>query len=435
MTEEDFIAAAGRGRLDRVYRYGDVAVAAGGDRGAAARAVGNAIRRTDFPCAPHFVPNDYRLTEDYRSVLGDGREAWIARLRADGIEVSEDGVVAEHHRGDPADLLPGLSHTTPSADAPRGDSLPQGRRGARGPAAGGATSGLQLGDRVEHRGIVVSPIFPRRAPRARYLSLAAAIPLGLRVVEVDESGAVPELLAVNPLDSDVLLYDGEELVGAKQNRILNVSVLLAAGSETRIPVSCVEAGRWSRRSAAFSSARHASYPELRRRKAERLAREPMARGAAQGAVWDDIAAKADRMGVSSSTGASADIFAGKEEEMAELRRAFPRQPGQCGALFALGSDRVCLDYVSRPDVFAELYPKLLDGYLLDALERLDGEPAPASSGGAFLAALGSADAHRRPSAALGNDLRLNGRSVLGSALEHRGEILQLSGFSTGEVSS
>ena len=42
-------------------------------------------------------------------------------------------------------------------------------------------------------------------------------------------GDVPELAVSNPLPDDVLLYDGAEVVGAKQNRILNVSVLVAAG--------------------------------------------------------------------------------------------------------------------------------------------------------------------------------------------------------------
>jgi hypothetical protein len=91
---------------------------------------------------------------------------------------------------------------------------------------------------------------------------------------------VPELLATNPLESNVLLYDGEELLGAKQNRILNVTVLVAATSETRIPVSCVEEGRWSARSTFFDAAKHTAYPELRRRKAERLSADPLALGLA-----------------------------------------------------------------------------------------------------------------------------------------------------------
>jgi hypothetical protein len=146
------------------------------------------------------------------------------------------------------------------------------------------SSTIQLGDPVVHRGIVIAPLFPRRQPCADYIMLEEAIPLGFHVTEVDAAGSVPELLAQNPLDSNVLLYDGEELVGAKQNRILNVTVLVPAQSETRLPVSCVEEGRWSARSAAFAAAKHTAYPALRRRKAELLSADPLAPGLAQSAV-------------------------------------------------------------------------------------------------------------------------------------------------------
>src|SRR6266498_3031889 len=137
---------------------------------------------------------------------------------------------------------------------------------------------------MEHRGLVIVPSFPRADPKAEYVTLEEALPLGFRITEVDAAGSVPELRALNPLDTPVLLYDGEELLGAKQNRILNVTVLAAAKSETRIPVSCVEQGRWHARSADFDAARHAAYPELRRRKAEQLSSSPLARGIAQSDV-------------------------------------------------------------------------------------------------------------------------------------------------------
>ena len=92
---------------------------------------------------------------------------------------------------------------------------------------------FQLGEPVEHRGIVVAPVFPLCDPVAAYVTLDEALASGLRVREVDESGSVPELVVENPLDWRVLLYDGEELVGAKQNRILNVSVGPGSSSATR----------------------------------------------------------------------------------------------------------------------------------------------------------------------------------------------------------
>jgi hypothetical protein len=286
---------------------------------------------------------------------------------------------------------------------------------------------VQLGDPQEHRGIVVTPLFPRRDPVARYITLDEALPHGLRIAETSESGSVPELVVESPLAERVLLYDGEELVGAKQNRILNVSVLVEARSKLTVPVSCVERGRWSRMSASFASGRHISHAELRRRKAETQAAEPLARGVAQSEVWEAVHDKALRMSVHSPTGASADLYRAHERRLHRLEDAFPAQPGQCGALLGIGGD-LCLDLVSRPDAFARLWPKLRAGYLLDALERLDGRPTARSRVEQFLAHVDRADHARQPSAGLGDDVRLRGENVVGSGLELDGELVQLSAF-------
>ena len=210
----------------------------------------------------------------------------------------------------------------------------------------------------------------------------------------------------------MIVCDGEELVGAKQNRILNVTVLVPARGIVRIPVSCVEQGRWSRGSGAFSAASHTAYPELRRRKAERLAAAPLRLGAAQDEVWSAVAEKSIRLGSYSPTGAQAHIFASRGRELADLRGAFPLEPGQSGALVALGSDLLCLDYLSRPEAFARLYPKLLDGYLLDALERLDGAAGAGRAAGGVrrgrargAAAAGAVGRARRGRAGVGEGAR------------------------------
>ena len=287
---------------------------------------------------------------------------------------------------------------------------------------------LQLGDPVAHRGVVVAPLFPLSTPRAVYITLDQAIPQGLRVVEVDEGGSVGELVVENPTGSAVLLYDGEELLGAKQNRVLNVTVLVPAERTIRIPVSCVEQGRWSHESRDFHGAPATAYPELRRRKAEALAAEPMRRGSAQGEVWADIADKAGRLGHHSPTGAHADMQRDLAPRMDDLARAFPAQPGQCGVVLALDGRVVCLDAVSRPDAFAQLYSKLLRGYMLDAIEALDRPAAAREVIARFLAALDPAGAKRSPSAGLGEDLRMEGTGVIGSGLELDGELIQVSAY-------
>jgi ARG and Rhodanese-Phosphatase-superfamily-associated Protein domain len=287
---------------------------------------------------------------------------------------------------------------------------------------------LQLGEPVTHRGITIVPVFPLRDPAAAYTTLEDALPRGFRIAETSDAGSVPELIAENPLDERVLLYDGEELIGAKQNRILNLSVLVDAGSQTRILVSCVEVGRWHRSSATFAAASHTAGPEIRMRKAVALESNALARGAAQADVWDAVAAKSHRLGVHSPTGAHSDLFEARKDAMRELAAAFSAQPGQCGMALVLPDGRACLDYLSRPDAYAHHHRKLLEGYMLDAMEQLDQPGADAARASVLVAAVSGAAAVRQPSAALGVDLRIKAAGVMASGLELDGEILQLSAY-------
>ena len=68
----------------------------------------------------------------------------------------------------------------------------------------------------------------------------------------------------------MLLLDGEELVGAKQNRVLNLTILAPARQAITIPVSCVEAGRWHAESDAFRPAGHVMYSRARAAKASQV---------------------------------------------------------------------------------------------------------------------------------------------------------------------
>jgi hypothetical protein len=81
----------------------------------------------------------------------------------------------------------------------------------------------------------------------------------VRVTELNAGGSVPELRLENNADLPVLLVDGEELVGAKQNRVLNLTILAPAKRTTVIPVSCVEAGRWAMSPADVKTADYMMY--------------------------------------------------------------------------------------------------------------------------------------------------------------------------------
>jgi hypothetical protein len=287
---------------------------------------------------------------------------------------------------------------------------------------------LQAGDTVTHRGISVTPLFPTTDPAAQYVSLATAAAQGFTVKEVDDDGSVGELLVTNPTPHRVLLYDGEEVLGAKQNRIINMAVLVEAGATLDVPVSCVEAGRWNWQTDEFTRAGRAPSPDVRRAKAEHMREAPTRRGVAQSAVWDAVELKEMQHGFSSPTSSHGDLIEQQRPQIEELARAFAPQPGQCGMVLGMDGRISCMDAVSRPDVWADLHQALLTGYMLDALPAVGRAPAPDGAVGEFLAAVAGATRTSGPAAGLGTDLRLAGDRVVGSGLDLGGELLQVTAF-------
>ena len=88
--------------------------------------------------------------------------------------------------------------------------------------------------------LTLIPLLHHGSKKPEYLTLDEAMATGrFHVTEVSEAGHVPELRVRNDLDRPVLLLDGEELVGAKQNRVVNLTILVGAQSTLTIPVSCV----------------------------------------------------------------------------------------------------------------------------------------------------------------------------------------------------
>ena len=109
-----------------------------------------------------------------------------------------------------------------------------------------------------------------------YLTLDEALEAKtIEVTEVDEHGSVPELHIVNRGGTMVFLMAGEPLIGAKQTRVLNASMMVPADSKLPVPVSCVEQGRWgyqSRRFRGGGSATHAQLKKMMTRQSTRASR-------------------------------------------------------------------------------------------------------------------------------------------------------------------
>ena len=90
---------------------------------------------------------------------------------------------------------------------------------------------VKVGRKQSYKNLAMFPLLSTYSAPLDYLILDEALAEGLiEVVEVDEGGSVPELKVINKTPKMSLILDGEELVGAKQNRIVNTTILIQANT-------------------------------------------------------------------------------------------------------------------------------------------------------------------------------------------------------------
>jgi len=300
---------------------------------------------------------------------------------------------------------------------------------------------LELGSPVTAANLTMYPLLLPVESAPGYLTLDEALAAGLAsVTEVSESGSVPELLVKNGAAKPVLILDGEELVGAKQNRIVNLTILVAAQQTLHIPVSCVEAGRWARRSREFAAAGRAHYATGRARKLEQVScamRNSGTRAADQGDVWQDIEEKSRRMKAGSATHAAAAMYERSRSKLDAFIEELEAVPRQAGALFTINGIVAGLDVFDSPATWRKSMRKLVQSFGLDALDHADARGhRGASEGGSdarprpevFLAALKQASRERFPAIGVGEDVRIDGDSIVGGGLVVDGKVVHLVAF-------
>jgi len=315
---------------------------------------------------------------------------------------------------------------------------------------------LRLGERQAEGPLVVFPIFangdgaagaaeagagaaggedaaPRRR-RPRFITLRQALAEGRALItEVSEGGSVPELRVVNKGDARILVLDGEELRGAKQNRVLSTTILIDKYSTLVVPVSCTEQGRWAYATREFAESEILAERQVRyAMKTSVHAAVSSGAGvhADQGAVWSEVEGLHRKHGTHSRTGAMRDAYEGKKHDLDRVLAAFPLIDGQTGVLVLHGSRVVGLDLVSRAPQYAELHDKLLRSYAFEALVQ-GGEPGDRPVAEEFLERVGGLAGQRFKSPGLGWDVRFEGGGVLGSALVYRGHAVHAAFFDVG----
>ena len=256
----------------------------------------------------------------------------------------------------------------------------------------------------------------------------------MKPAEVSEFGSVPELSFTNNGALPVLLVDGEELIGAKQNRILNLTVLAPAHRKLSIPVSCVEQGRWSYRSAAFASAPRAQFAASRANKVASVSSSLRDRGRAdsdQNEVWEDIDRMAANLRVASPTSAMSDLYESYSADLDECVQELSPVKAQVGAAFAISGEIVGFDLFDRASTLRKLLPKLVSSYAIQGLSRRTEKGVEAPNEEAvreLLDAVSNSQGRSFTATGEGEDVRIEEAGLSAAALLAKARLIHLCGF-------
>lgn len=311
--------------------------------------------------------------------------------------------------------------------------------------------GMELGAAQSFENMTVFGLRTSLDGGPEYITLKEALEKGVfTVTEVSEGGSVPELMVANKGGVAVLLLDGEELRGAKQNRILNTTIVVAPKSSTKVPVSCVEHGRWNYQSKEFAESGNVMHREMRARnifQVNRSLESVREFRSNQGEIWDSVARLHCDMQVPSKTGAMRDVYEAKGADLDGYLKAFKAADGTKGILVFIDGKPAGMDFVSRDKAFGTLFPKLVKSYAMEAMLLRERRKAGRGKGEAdkasvkpgaddareFLKRAAACEEKKYQSVGMGWSFRYSGAGIVGSALAVDEKVVHMAFFSVAEA--
>jgi len=320
---------------------------------------------------------------------------------------------------------------------------PEGEKGEEELATGTkrmeTISDLSIGKPQSAGVLTMVPLSGNPAAALDYLLIDEALRKKEVVLEeMSEGGTVPEIRLTNFSEKIVLVVDGTELIGAKQNRIVNASFLIPPKSVTKIPVSCVEQGRWNYRGKTFGRSPHHAAHSIRKLNVmhhRETLRSRQGYRSDQGRVWEAVACMSHDMAAPTPTGAMHDVYEQKKSSFEEYVKKIRPVRGQTGAAFLAGGKFAGLDLFDRPATLKNLFSKLLSAVAVEAMMAGQGrkgeartKQAPEETVRTVLDEIARSLFEKFDPVGVGEDWRYEGKLSLGKALYFNGDLIHFSAF-------
>jgi len=288
---------------------------------------------------------------------------------------------------------------------------------------------LKIGRVQKHKNLAIYPLILHKHASLGCKPLDEAMQSEeVEVEEINEEGMVEELAVTNRSKNKVLILEGEQIVGLKQNRIFNVTVLVGEKSQVKVPVSCVEQGRWHRTRKSKAEAKSLASCELRatmgreytkNMKYKRLSRSD------QSKVWSKISDYEKKRNFRSPTKSYHDFETNQEAEKADYMKKFKRRKGQVGLLVFINNNFASLNAFHHPELEEKLHERVVSSCVTDAL-NYDDMPGLKAEPSEVLNKIKQLGWEPYPSFGMGEQWRVESEQLSASALVYDNQPVHLS---------
>lgn len=283
-----------------------------------------------------------------------------------------------------------------------------------------AISSAKLGEIQQYHNLAIAQLLSGNGgSHLERLVLEEALQKGLTITEKPDP-SVPELEIRNDTGKEVLVVAGEYIIGGGQNRMVAASMCLAPGYEGKIPVRCVEKGRWrGHHDKKFSYGGHTT--------------TDLKTPQDQSKTWDGVTTIIDQTGILSRTEDYSQVMEQKAKDFSNIAGRFTRHPSQVGLVAVIGMPegrKFSIELFDDPEIMRKHYEKIMHAYAAEALPHIQAELSVNEREiTQFLENLKSADLKRRHSTNRGEDSEILTQGVEGSTLICDGKTTYLNAVS------
>ena len=211
-----------------------------------------------------------------------------------------------------------------------------------------------------HENIAIIPLRTERN-YIDILTLKKGLELSLVEVKECDTSQVNTVIVKNNAVTPLILIDGEEIIGGDQNRIVNSTILIDAGSMMKIPVSCSEKNRWAFKSEFRQSEYMANYNTRRAKEyASRVS------NSYQDVIWSSIDCLEVENNYASPTSAMEESYENIKVAQNEIIKQFKIADGQTGVLVMVDGEIKGFELFLNSGIYRDFHEKIIKSYLIDS---------------------------------------------------------------------